>query len=428
MIMERDLYHNFLLFASLLLLLIPPALVSGPFLPDLFIVFISIIYLFFFNSMKEFKLFKNIFFRLFILFYLYLVLTSLLSDHFNESIRSSITYIRFGLFSLAVYFLFKNNNKLIKYFYLVVYFTIIVLLIDGYYQFFTGKNIFGYKVIRPDRLGGLFFDELILGSYLSKILPIFCTFYYLNKNNLNKYNIFIIIFLVYLLIFLSGERSAFLNSTLYIFMIAPFFLNFRNIILTFITLIIVVGSLVAFNENIKSRYYDQMIMHTINSTNQSEQNFLPEHMGLFSSAIKIFKKNIFFGDGVKTYRINCNSKKYDNDIDLSKLTEKRNKNCSTHPHNFYLQLLAETGIFGFLFIFLIFLKLFYDYFKKLYFFLKRTNYINKSNVLILSGLITFLWPITTTGSFFNNWICSILFLQLGIYLYTINSNYKKNES
>ena len=134
-----------------------PALVSGPFLPDLFIVFISIIYLFFFfNSMKEFKLFKNIFFRLFILFYLYLVLTSLLSDHFNESIRSSITYIRFGLFSLAVYLL-KNNNKLIKYFYLVVYFTIIVLLIDGYYQFFTGKNIFGYKVIRPDRLGGLFF-------------------------------------------------------------------------------------------------------------------------------------------------------------------------------------------------------------------------------------------------------------------------------
>ena len=129
MIMERDLYHNFLLFASLLLLLIPPALVSGPFLPDLFIVFISIIYLFFFNSMKEFKLFKNIFFRLFILFYLYLVLTSLLSDHFNESIRSSITYIRFGLFSLAVYFLLKNNNKLIKYFYLVVYFTIIVLLI-----------------------------------------------------------------------------------------------------------------------------------------------------------------------------------------------------------------------------------------------------------------------------------------------------------
>ena len=58
----------------------------------------------------------------------------------------------------------------------MLYFTIIVLLIDGYYQFFTGKNIFGYKVIRPDRLGGLFFDELILGSYLSKILPIFCTF------------------------------------------------------------------------------------------------------------------------------------------------------------------------------------------------------------------------------------------------------------
>ena len=58
----------------------------------------------------------------------------------------------------------------------MVYFTIIVLLIDGYYQFLLEKNIFGYKVIRPDRLGGSFFDELILGSYLSKILPIFVLF------------------------------------------------------------------------------------------------------------------------------------------------------------------------------------------------------------------------------------------------------------
>ena len=35
--------------------------------------------------------------------------------------------------------------------------------------------------------------------------------------------------------------------------------------------------------------------------------------------------------------------------------------CTTHPHNFYLQLLSETGIFGFLFIILLFIYLVYTF-------------------------------------------------------------------
>ena len=41
------------------------------------------------------------------------------------------------------------------------------------------------------------------------------------------------------------------------------------------------------------------------------------------------------------------------------------------------------------------------------------------------GLIIYIWPLTTTGSLFNNWICSILFLQIGIYLY-VSQNEIKN--
>ena len=43
--------------------------------------------------------------------------------------------------------------------------------------------------------------------------------------------------------------------------------------------------------------------------------------------------------------------------------------------------------------------------------------INKSYVCILAGLIVSIWPLATTGNFFNNWICANLFLTIGIYLF-----------
>ena len=97
--------------------------------------------------------------------------------------------------------------------------------------------------------------------------------------------------------------------------------------------------------------------------------------------------------------------------------------CNTHPHNYYLQLLSETGLIGFLFVSIIFIKLIFNYIKQIFYLIKKNKNINKEYVTILSGLIIYIWPLTTTGSFFNNWICAILFLQIGIYLFIL-----KNES
>ena len=69
MINKKNSYHNLLLIASVLLAAIPPALVSGPFLPDFFIVVISIIFLFIYKFDKDF-LYRSLFFKLFILFIL----------------------------------------------------------------------------------------------------------------------------------------------------------------------------------------------------------------------------------------------------------------------------------------------------------------------------------------------------------------------
>ena len=89
-------------------------------------------------------------------------------------------------------------------------------------------------------------------------------------------------------------------------------------------------------------------------------------------------------------------------IDEKKLLDLKIKSniifCSTHPHNYYLQLLAETGFIGFSYVIAIFFILLGNYLKCLYRQIKKVSQ-EKSYICILSGLITFLWPITTTGSF-----------------------------
>jgi O-antigen ligase len=427
MIIKKDTYHNYLLFASVLLILIPLALISGPFLPDLFVVLISFIFLFILNEKKKIFILKSNFFILFLIFYFYLILTSILSDNFYQSIKSSITYLRFGFFSLAVLFIFNNKKDFTKYFYLIIYFTLIILIFDGYFQFITGKNIFGYTSVRPDRIGGLFFDELILGSYLGKILPIFLTFYMLNKEYFKKYYVLILVLLTYILIFLSGERSAFFTTTLYLIMVTPFILGIKRSLIFFILIGTIFVALISTNKNMKSRYYDQMLMHTLGvgkyAGDSAKITFLPDHIGLFSSAIDIFQENIFVGGGVKTYRIYCKNTVNEKLLKLKKDLPNM-LFCNTHPHNYYLQLLAETGIIGFLFVLGIFIKLFFNYLKQVYYLIKANKNINKEYVIILSGLIIYIWPLTTTGSFFNNWICSILFLQIGIYLYVKENAFK----
>ena len=428
MIIKKDTYHNYLLFASVLLILMPLALISGPFLPDLFIVLISLIFLFVFNKKRQLFSLKSNFFTFFLIFYFYLILTSILSDNFYQSIKSSITYLRFGLFSLAIFFILNNKKNFIKYFYLMMCFTFIILIFDGYFQFITGKNIFGFKSIRPDRLGGLFFDELILGSYLGNILPILLTLYILNKEYFKKYYILILVLLSYILIFLSGERSAFFTTTLYLIMVTPFLIGIKRTVILFILIGTIFATLISTNKNMKSRYYDQMLMHTLGvgkhaSENSTKITFMPDHIGLFSSAIDIFQNNFFVGGGVKTFRIYCkdtvNEKLLELRTDLPNMLF-----CNTHPHNYYLQLLAETGLIGFLFILAVFIKLFYNYIKQVYYLIKLDKNISKEYVMILSGLIIYIWPLTTTGSFFNNWICSILFLQIGIYLYATENESK----
>ena len=83
----------FVFIPSILTALIPFFLITGPFLSDLALTIVAI--LFIINSIKNklIKYYKSIFFIYFILFYFYLVISSLLSNYILFSLESSLFYL-----------------------------------------------------------------------------------------------------------------------------------------------------------------------------------------------------------------------------------------------------------------------------------------------------------------------------------------------
>ena len=410
-----------------LIILLPFTLVSGPFLSDLSISIITLIFIYIAFKKKIYFYFTNIFSKIFGLFFVLLILTSLFSLDPFISLKKTIFFFRFWIFALAVWYIFNiKKHELCKK--LIISFTIVfvILIIDGYIQFFLKENIFGWK-IQGTRVSSLFKDELILGSYLARLLPIY--FALLIFTNFEKkyfgYLIFFVIFVgIETLTFLSGERVAFFfinASTLMLILTMKNYKFFR--LITVIASIFIIVLLI----NIYPKSSDRMIHQTISQLGfekiESDQKkegieenivqkkyiFSIEHQNHYISAIRMFKDNILTGIGPRMFRYTCGIEKYN-------IWE----GCSTHPHNTYVQLLSETGIFGFIFVFLIFLYLIFYIIKhwilKIY---KKKFIFSDFQLCLLSAILISIWPFVPNGGFFNNWLNIIYFFPVGFYLSTI---------
>ena len=193
-----------------LMYLLPLALLTGPFLPDLFICLIGILVTFLIIKKKEYTYFNNNYFFVFLFFCFYLIARSLFAKVAIISLESSLFYFRFGLFAICVWYLIDNNNRLIKNFSIFLLATFLFALIDGYYQFFNGQGIFGSY--HPGvRLSLTFNDKAILGGYLARLFPLLLAVL-IYSFDLKKSYILLILLILSLtdvLIFISGERTAF---------------------------------------------------------------------------------------------------------------------------------------------------------------------------------------------------------------------------
>ena len=407
--------HILINFPAFLISLMPLLLISGPFLPDLCLVLISIFFLINIFIKKDFTFFKNKFFIIFLIFFLYLVINSIIKFYDFNNIRSSVGYLRFGVFSLAVIYFIDKKHDLLKWLFYVFLISFTILIIDGYIQYFYKINIFSNPVdIRSGRIRFFFNDDYILGSYLSRLFPFFLglTFYLFKNNYKVIFSISFLFVLIETLIFLSGERVAFFFNTMGALFIILMIENFKKIrTLTLLFSVIIIFAITAYDDTAKKRMWD----HTINQIgiNSSKLNIFSEvHESHYKTAYKMYLDNKIMGVGIRNFRNFCSEEKYKID----------NNSCTTHPHNTYIQLLSETGFIGFTFAAIIF---FYFVFKSLQHLInalinKKFNF-NDFEVCLMASILISIWPLAPTGNFFNNWISIVYYFPVGFFFGSIKN-------
>ena len=407
-------YSNTVLI-NLIIASIIPFLIWGPFFPDLIVSASALFFLYYVFRNKNFYYFFNKPLIIFFIFCIYCILISLfIAEDILLSFESSLFYFRIGVFSCFIWYLIDKDKSILTYFYYALILCFLALVIDGYFQYFTGENLLGFK-IRGIRVSSFFGDELIMGSYLSRLFPLlFALFLARQKLKFESYFIWLLFILVDVLIFMSGERTAFffINlSTLFIIILIKEYQKLRVATFIIATICIIVLSLNS------SNLRDRMFIETAENIWLIKKSkelviFSPVHNNLIRTAYNIFKDQPILGNGPKMFRVLCKDKKYT----VGK------ESCKTHPHNFYAQLLAETGIIGFLFLFITFsyvVHAAFRQFKSIIF--KQKRPLTDYQICLLAGILITVWPFSPNGNFFHNWLMITYSLPVGFYLQSIYS-------
>ena len=400
-----------ILFFSILLLFIPIVLITGPALPDILLSMIAVYFLVKSFSIKLWKYYKNPIVFGFLFFSTYGIIQSLFSEMPLVSLTNggSAFYFRYIFFAMGVWYLLDNNPYLSKCLMNISIVCLLFVIIDGLYQYFFDVNIFGNKKHNDFRLTGFFGDEPIIGRYISHISLLTFALIFQNYRETKRMMMLSIAFLglCAVMVFLTGERTPFFYIIFFILMMIIFLPSIRIYWIASVVLIItlIIG---IFTINPKAKI--RMIDTTIDQISQTKIPILPytsSHEPIYISALKIFSDQPIFGVGTNTFRFHCDKPKY------------YTKNgCSTHPHNYYIQILAEQGIIGFIFITTFFLYLSLIFIKQLVFKLKKYKSKQIPFEYLSYPIILFIywWPIIPHMSFYNNWNNVMIMLPLGFFM------------
>ena len=404
---------------SIMFALFPLSFIAGNLLINLNVIFLVLISsLFYFEEFQKFKL--NLLDKIVIGFFIYSILVLLINffeAKLNDEIFSfniinkTFLFLRYLLLYILIRFLI--GQKLIKldlFFYLCALATIFVCF-DIFFQFLYGKDIFGLTPVHLRKLTGPFGDELIAGGYIQRF-SLFALFLpFVLKQKISKRIFFSILILIIFFsgIVLSGNRVPLIMFILSVCLV--FFLQ-KDLRKYFILFLIIISLLTTYmvknNKYIKDNWsnliWNVKIAAEYYQGKKARDDAGVPHTGyagipythVFDSSYKTWKKNKYFGGGIRSYRINCPF-------------------CDSHPHNYYFEILDDLGLFGFFYFFFFLLLLVYKSYKNKSIFFINSNF-NKMYLPLFCLLFVELFPFRSTGSFFSTNNATYIFIMLAMFI------------
>ena len=407
---KLDLKDNFviILFATL-----PVAITIGNFFINFYLFCIFSIFIFDVFKTKNFTWLKDKNFIVLLIFYLYICSNSFFNyniypEYGYDGPTRSLLFLKFIILFAAIPLLINKKvilEKIFKFWLFIIF----IIIVDIFFEKYNGSNLLGFKSLDETRITSFFYDENVVGAFLFGF-GFITTIFFLQNEIAKKYIIItnVTLVLVLLSVLITGERSAFLKSTLLFLLIFYFIepekLFFKKFYLIIFTIFFATSLFFIFPTVLaKQTEFFKRILNVENPKSFSQQLENIKYFAHYDTAIEIFKNKKLNGIGNKNFRFECHHKRYFKEN--IKFTHQR---CSTHPHQIHFELLSEQGLVGYI-IFILFL---FSYFKEKFF-----NDLKEKNIFKITlnfYLIIFLIPILPSGSLFSTFNGFLFWFFLGL--------------
>ena len=408
---------------NLLIALIPLSFILGNLAINLNLILIIIFSLFRFKK-ELFKIKFLLLDKIFFLFFFLIIFTGIYNDIYfiikdaypedYQTTKKSFLYLRYFLFYFSIRFLIEQKIINLKYFFISCLFFSLFVSFDIIFQLIVGKDIFGYTIINSRKLSGPFGDELIAGGYLLRfsifslfLLPLF----YKKISDRFLYLIIPLLICTFIAgIILSGNRMPLIMYIFTLLLIIIFQKQTRKYLIVFIATSLIVFSLTyKFNLKVKNNFdnfYFQInkMIELINKKDFQNEK-APDHLKEFVSFYDTWKMNKYLGGGIKNFWYYC---AVEQTLRKNSLTV-----CNTHPHNYYLEIMTETGLIGLTIFLIILIQILSITFYQKYF----TNSSLQNNNVIVPFIFLFLceiFPLKSSGSIFTTNNSTYLFFLIAI--------------
>ncbi len=387
--------------ARLLVYAMPALFLIGKAPPDIALSIIGVLFLVRSRLANDWSWLRTPWVTVGLYVWLYLVLASFAADDTGSALGRSVPWVRFVVFAAALQHWVLSDQLRRKRLLVCTGAVLAFVAADTFFQFYFSQDVFGISKYSSDRLTGPLRDPPPkVGAYVLRLMfPVLVALMFWAATNRRSLiaNISAIaaVCLGVTTILISGERMPFILALFGLGMALILVPGMKRALLAATLAVgLSVAGFFAFSETVSNR--------SLESSVSTIGNFWQSHYGrIWLSSFRVADAHPLFGVGLKNFRTACPNEAYGALDDSA-------PRCDLHPHNMYLEWLAEAGVIG-LGGFLCLIGLWTRHFAA------RAGHWRHDPTAVgaVVAVITFLWPIASTMSFFTNWHAALFWLVLG---------------